>query len=246
MKKHIPNLITCLNVFSGSMAVIFALQGLLTTAVWWIVAAALFDFLDGMTARLLKAYSPMGKELDSLADVISFGLAPGIIMFVLQQKATTGALIPAQAYGQLTSLQLMFIFSALIIPVFSALRLAKFNIDTRQSDSFIGLPTPANALFISALGLISEHGSFPAIDHSILNSWALLAMTLLFSGLLVSEVAMFALKFKNLSWKENHIRYIFLFLSAIMVASFPIYGIAAAILLFILISVLAGKRQVNP
>ena len=162
------------------------------------------------------------------------------------RQLNTGALVPAQAYGQLTSLQLMFIFSALIIPIFSALRLAKFNIDTRQSDSFIGLPTPANALFISALGLISEHGSFPAIDHSILNSWALLAMTLLFSGLLVSEVAMFALKFKNLSWKENHIRYIFLFLSAIMVASFPIYGIAAAILLFILISVLAGKRQVNP
>lgn len=238
IKKHIPNAITCLNVLSGSLSVLLAIYGMLTEAVILMVLAAIFDFLDGMVARLLKAYSPMGKELDSLADVISFGLAPGMVMFTLQQKASVGSILSPDQLLNLSPQQLLFILSAFLIPIFSALRLAKFNIDTRQSDSFIGLPTPANALLIGSLALIAEHGQYPALDSILLHPIFLLILTITTSGLLVSELPMFALKFKNLSWEDNKIRFLFLLLSLVLIVAFTIYGITGSILSFILISVI--------
>ena len=184
--KHIPNPITCLNLFSGSMAVYYAFLGNYELVFALVLLAAVFDFFDGFAARLLKAYSPMGKELDSLADMVSFGLAPGAVAFSLLRQ---------------TAFPEWLAFAGFIIPVFSALRLAKFNIDERQTTSFIGMPTPANAIFwvnaaFSFSGLLIE------------NSWAILILIVVMSGLLVAEIPMFSLKFKNFSWKSNQLQFV--------------------------------------
>ena len=237
IRKHIPNFLTSLNVLCGSVAVVFIMKGALTTGVILIILAAVFDFFDGMSARLLKAYSPIGKELDSLADMISFGLAPGLLMFKLLEISLFKADIIPDLQSNLTPGQLLIMGSAFLIPIFSALRLAKFNVDERQTSSFIGLPTPANALFISSLALIQEHGSIPAIDNFILCTPALIGITFLFSWLLIAEIPMFSLKFKNLSWKSNQVQYIFLICSILLISTLWLYGISAIILLFIGISV---------
>lgn len=231
LRKHIPNFITCLNIISGCLAVIFALKGQLTTAVFLILAGAFFDFFDGMTARALKAYSAIGKDLDSLADVITFGLAPGMIMYALLQDSLSIQNSENSSLGQ----NLILSFS-LLIPVFSALRLAKFNNDTRQTSSFIGLPTPANAIFISSLALIHNFGKYQAFDQFILSTATLLLLIILLSYLLVSEIPMFSLKFKNLRWQDNKIRIVFLILTIILVIVFSFYGIAAAIISFVFLS----------
>jgi CDP-diacylglycerol--serine O-phosphatidyltransferase len=243
IKKHIPNFITSLNVLCGSLAVVFAMNGELTTAVLLIMLAAVFDFLDGMSARLLKAYSPIGKELDSLADMISFGLAPGLLIYKLLEISLFRNYFLPDLQRELTHTQLLVLGSAFLIPIFSALRLAKFNVDERQTSSFIGLPTPANALFISSLALIQEHGTLPAIDGFLLGTPALLCITVLFSYLLVAELPMFSLKFKNLSWKSNQVQYIFIFLSVVLLATLRFYGIVAIIPLFIVISVILALKK---
>jgi CDP-diacylglycerol--serine O-phosphatidyltransferase len=243
IRKNIPNFITCLNVVSGSLAVLFAIKGELTISVILIIAAAIFDFFDGMAARLLKAHSPMGKELDSLADMISFGLAPGALMMVMMEYALFGINVRAENFSDLSIWEVVCISTSLLIPVFSALRLAKFNIDSRQAESFIGLPTPANALFIAALALITEHGKYDILDTFILQPFVLILITVIMSLLLVSELPMFALKFKNLSWKDNKIRFIFLIISAALILAFNIYGISASIISFILISVLLRLKS---
>jgi len=243
IRKNIPNFITCLNVVSGSLAVLFAVKGELTVSVIFIIAATIFDFLDGMTARLLKAYSPMGKELDSLADMISFGLAPGALMMVMMEYSLFGMNVRAESFSALSIWEISCISASLLIPVFSSLRLAKFNIDTRQTDSFIGLPTPANALFIAALALISEHGKYEALDAFILQPVVLLLITVIMSLLLVSELPMFSLKLKNLSWATNKVRFIFLAISVALIFAFNIYGIAASIMTFIFISVVLKVKR---
>lgn len=243
IKKHIPNFLTSLNVLCGSVAVVFVMEGKLTTAVVLIILATVFDFLDGMTARVLKAYSTIGKELDSLADMISFGLAPGLIMFKLLEISLFKEDIVPDLQSNLSLWQALVIGSAFLIPIFSALRLAKFNVDTRQTTSFIGLPTPANALFISSLALIQEHGSIPAVDGFLLTTPALLMITLVFSYLLVSEIPMFSLKFKDLSFGHNKTQYIFVALAAILILTLQLYGISATILLFIMISLLKMFRK---
>jgi CDP-diacylglycerol---serine O-phosphatidyltransferase len=246
IRKNIPNFITCLNVVSGSLAVLFAIKGQLTVAVILIIAAAIFDFFDGMAARWLKAYSPMGKELDSLADMISFGLAPGALMMVMMEYALFGLNVRAESFASLSMWELSCISASLLIPVFSALRLAKFNIDTRQTESFIGLPTPANALLIAALALITEHGKYDVLDAFILQPVVLLLITIAMSLLLVSELPMFSLKLKNLSWKDNKVRFTFLAISVALILAFNIYGIAAAIISFILISVFIRLNGPKP
>ncbi len=233
IKKYIPNVITSLNVLCGSVAVVFILRGTLTIAVLLIILAAVFDFLDGMSARMLKAYSPMGKELDSLADMVSFGLAPGLIMFKLLEYSLLKDAVLEVNPSFLPIFQLLILGSAFLIPIFSALRLAKFNIDVRQTSSFVGLPTPANALFISSLALIQEHGTVPAIDNFLLSTSVLVLITIIFSYLLVSEIPMFSLKFKNLFWQENKIQYIFLIFTVGFIISLHLYGITASILFFI-------------
>jgi CDP-diacylglycerol--serine O-phosphatidyltransferase len=215
IKKHIPNFITCLNLFSGCVAIYFAFRGNYQTAFIAILIAGLFDFLDGFAARMLKAYSPMGKELDSLADVISFGMAPGAIVFSLLSGATMYEWLP---------------YVAFLIPVFSGLRLAKFNIDERQTTSFIGMPTPANAIFWGGLAF-----SYPAFFTE--NLWVLVVLTGLFSYLLVAEIPMFALKVKNLAWKDNQIQYLFLIGCIAILVFFQLNAFAPIIGWYILLSI---------
>ncbi|WP_162054991.1 CDP-diacylglycerol--serine O-phosphatidyltransferase [Pontibacter pamirensis] len=226
MMKHIPNAITCLNLFSGCLALYFAFHGELVTAAYLVGLAAVFDYLDGMVARVMKAYSEIGKQLDSLADMVSFGVVPGTIMFILLQRSEAAVLgIPMDVVA----------FSGFLITIFSALRLAKFNIDTRQTTSFIGLPTPACTLFVASLPLILEHGT---LTHSevILNPWVLLVLTVLLSFLLVAELPLFALKFTNLSWQDNSLRFIFIGLSVILLALLKFAAIPLIIVLYVLLS----------
>ena len=211
---YIPNFITCLNLFSGCVAVYLAFKGNYQGAFIAILLSAVFDFFDGFAARLLKAYSPMGKELDSLADMVSFGLAPGAIVFSLLTEAGINEWVP---------------FLGFLIPVFSGLRLAKFNIDERQTTSFIGLPVPANAIFWA--------GIVYSFSPLLLNfSWILLILIGVFSYLLVSELPMFSLKFKNVTWKDNQTQYFFLMGCVVILACFQVSAFAIIIGWYIVMS----------
>ncbi len=227
--KNIPNSITCLNLLSGCFACIFAFQGQYDWVALCIGLSALFDFLDGMAARLLHAYSPLGKELDSLADLISFGLAPGLMVMHLMAYNST--------FHGMTEYQSWWALSALLIPVFSALRLAKFNIDTRQTTSFIGLPVPANALFWIGICQAVLRMESPVCGYAIV------ALVIIFSLLLVSEIPMFSLKFKNLKWKENYLRYLIIVVAAICLISLGLAGLAATIGLYIVLSLLTARKR---
>jgi CDP-diacylglycerol--serine O-phosphatidyltransferase len=203
----------------------------LEIAAYFIFAAAVFDFFDGFAARWLHAYSAMGKELDSLADVVSFGVAPAFIMYVLLLSAAENQGFPVEicSFGWLMAIP------AFAIAVFSALRLAKFNIDTRQTDSFIGLPTPANALFICSLAFMSLGSHSLAIITG--NIYVLLVITVVFSYLLVCELPLFSLKFKSFDWKKNQIRYLFIAFSAIILIIFQWAGLSLVILIYIILSI---------
>ncbi|MDR1500257.1 MAG: CDP-diacylglycerol--serine O-phosphatidyltransferase [Tannerellaceae bacterium] len=227
IRKHIPNFITCLSLLSGCAAVVTALDGYIRVAMICIMAAAVFDFLDGLFARLLHAYSAIGKELDSLSDMVAFGLAPAMIIFFVLGEAS-----PALHLGAANA----FVpFLAFVIPVFSALRLAKFNVDTRQTDSFIGLPVPAHALLWSSLGYALQ----PLVQvNEVMFALLTVLSVALTSWLLVSEIPMFSLKTRSLGWKGNEIRYILLGGSAGFIVFFGFLGIAASIVLYIMLSVL--------
>lgn len=223
--KHIPNTITCLNLFSGCMSIVAAIGGDLRTAFIWIVGAAIFDFMDGFAARLLKAYSPMGKELDSLSDVVSFGVAPGMILYSLFSQAA----LLMNLQGCLALLP----FCAFVIPVFSGLRLAKFNIDERQTTSFIGLPVPAHALFWGSLAY-SVQAWLPMNASWLLYGGIILAC--LTSYLLVSEIPMFSMKVKSVSWKGNECRYILLLAAILFIVFWGYLGISGTIVLYFILS----------
>ena len=197
MKKHLPNTITCCNLISGCIATGCAFYGQYQWAVLMIVVGAVFDFFDGMTARALGVSSPIGKELDSLADVVTFGVAPSAIVFYLFHEVHYPEI--------LLPLKNFIPYTAFIMAAFSALRLAKFNLDERQSTQFIGLPTPANALFWGSLVL----GQHAFLVSQKFNAVFLFLFMLLFCMLLVCEVPMLALKFKDLSWEKNKVKYIF-------------------------------------
>lgn len=211
--KHLPNAITCLNLFSGCIGVWLAFKGNYVGAAVAIVLSGIFDFLDGMVARLVNAYSNIGKELDSLADVVSFGLVPGAMVF---------SLLSAEQLHN-------YSFLAFLLPIFSALRLAKFNVDERQTDSFIGLPVPANALFWA--GLVVSCSGWLMENHILL-----IILTALFSYLLVSELPMFSLKFKNLTWKDNQYPFVFLGVSVLLIIILRTDAIAPIIVWYILLS----------
>ncbi|MCK9300801.1 MAG: CDP-diacylglycerol--serine O-phosphatidyltransferase [Bacteroidales bacterium] len=227
--KHIPNGITLLNVLAGCLSIVFAFEKAYLIAAALVALAAAFDFLDGFAARLFKAYSPLGKELDSLADVISFGLAPAMIVFNFYRDLSPGILND-------NSLNILA-YSAFLIPLFSALRLAKFNIDERQTHGFIGLPTPANALFW-AFGLA-------ALQEFDLQRTSLLlpVFVLFFSWLLVSPIPMFSLKFSRLSLKGNRLRYFFLAGCLLLILFLGWQAIALCILWYILLSLFTKADQ---
>lgn len=218
----IPNLLTLSNLLCGSFAVVSALvYGNLEWAFWLMIAAAVFDFFDGFVARLLKCASPIGVQLDSLADMISFSFLPAAIVFVLFDNSLPGDAPLWMFYGG--------VFVCFLLAAFSALRLAKFNIDETQHAEFCGLPTPANALFFASLGLIS------ARTGSDFGCYLLLLIPVM-SWLMISPVRMFALKFQGFGWQGNQIRYTFLALSIVLIAVLRIYSIPAIIVLYILIS----------
>ena len=230
LKKSLPNGLTCCNLISGCIAVSYALGGNAQTALLFIIIGAVFDFFDGFSARALKVSSSIGKELDSLADDITFGFAPSAIAFMmLKQCAVPDSLLGAQK---------IYPYAAFVMAAFSALRLAKFNLDERQTSSFIGMPTPANALFWGALAC-SVNAELLASSAA---AYIIILMVFGSSALLVSEIPMFALKFKNYSWKDNKVKYIFLALSLAVIIPFGIGGLAIAILLYLMLSLLTEKR----
>jgi len=242
IKNHIPNFVTLLNLLSGCIAIVFIFEDQLAIASYLIVLAAVFDFLDGFFARLLKAQSPIGKDLDSLADVVSFGLVPGLILFKL--IGYSGGISINTGFISLVP------FISFLIPMFSALRLAIFNNDIRQTDVFIGLPTPANALLISSFPLIlNQQTTLVGIDILsiqllFLNTWFLIAITILLSYLLIAEIQLLSLKFKTFDWKENKNRYIFLGISCIILILLFYVAIPIIIILYILISLFAAKSKI--
>lgn len=225
--RHLPNALTCGNLFCGCIGILFAVQYSPITAAYFVWAACVFDFFDGFAARALHYSSPIGKELDSLADMVSFGVLPAITMF---------SLIESQTFNS------FFSYSAFLLAIFSALRLAKFNIDERQKESFIGLPVPANALFIT--GLVFLPSPFDQITSSVP---ILIAITVLFSLLLVSPLELFALKFKNYTWADNKIRFTFVFVSVLLLALFKAGAIPLIILLYVAFSlgakVIGGQKN---
>jgi CDP-diacylglycerol--serine O-phosphatidyltransferase len=225
MKKHIPNFITCLNLVSGCFSVLFAVKGMLEIASLFILLAAVFDFFDGFFARLLKVQSPIGVDMDSLADLCSFGIAPAMILLIWMQEC-----LLHQPPALQDSAVRYLVYIAFLIPALSAVRLAKFNHDERQKSEFIGLATPANAFFLGFLHFTSE-------QLTIVNDfWILLGLTIVFSLLLVSNLNMFSLKFKTFAFKENAIRYVFLIIAVILLIIMKLGAFPIIILCYILLS----------
>lgn len=220
MKVHIPNILTLANLVSGCIGIVLAFSGYLDIAAYLIWLAAIFDFFDGFAARLLNVKSSIGKELDSLADMVSFGVLPSVIMYILINERTSNMYIPYIAFS---------------LAIFSALRLAKFNIDDRQVDSFIGLPTPANAFFISAIPFVLDT-NFLGINN-MPGAEFLIAICIIFSVLLVSNITLFSLKFKGMSWKNNGIRYIFVAISGVSLLFLNVMAIPLIILTYLVLSV---------
>lgn len=246
MKKQIPNIITCCNLICGCIATGAAFHGNFTTAFIFILFGAFFDFFDGLSARALGVGGPLGVQLDSLADVITFGIAPSAMMFTLFTKVHYFSFMYGDAWFKLMP------YTAFIMAAFSAYRLAKFNIDDRQHHGFIGMPTPANAIFWGAL--ISSSEAF--LTGPRFNALFLFLFMIMFSWLLVCEIPMFALKFKSLAWADNKIKYIFLAVCVIILGATTSYGmlegamaeyatrgIAACIGTYILMSIISLAKK---
>ncbi len=223
IKKHIPNAITSLNLFAGCVALVFAMRGQLELAAYCVVAAGVFDLFDGLAARALGVSSPIGKELDSLADVVSFGVVPGVVFFQLLQTA-----VPGHAW---------LAYAGFIVTLFSALRLAKFNVDTRQSVDFIGLNTPTNAFFVVSLPFLAAY--FPAVVYSV---YFLLVCIALTSYLLVSETRLFSLKFESLSWRQNREKFILIIMGIVLIGLFKFAAIPIILVLYFVFSFIYFKR----
>lgn len=234
----VPNMLTLANLLAGAAAVVATLQyHAYETAFWLIIAAAVCDFFDGFAARLLRQVSPLGVQLDSLADDISFGLAPSIVMFDIYAHSSSLFNFPAEVMEPLK-------YGVLIIAAFSALRLAKFNIDTTQTSEFTGLPTPANALMLMSLGVLVEQG-IVALPQEVV-----LLVSLVSALLLISPIRMFALKFKGFGVRGNELRYGFILASLLIIILVPIYSVFAIIVLYIVVStlrwlVMRGKTEVK-
>ncbi|ALM07548.1 phosphatidylserine synthase [Sediminicola sp. YIK13] len=239
MKRHIPNLITLLNVLCGCIAVVFAVRNDLEIAALFVFLGIFFDFFDGLAARLLKVQSELGLQLDSLADMITSGLVPGIVMYQLLKMSSVGgwnlefgtetSTSMAQSSTELAVLP----FLGFVITLASAYRLAKFNIDENQVSSFSGLPTPANALLIFSLPLILLYHNNEFLNGIILNQWFLIGMTLLSAFLLNSNIELFALKFKNWSFRDNALRYVFIAVCLVSIGTMKFLAIPFIIVFYV-------------
>lgn len=226
IKAQIPNAITLFNLLVGVIGIIKVLDGDIVLGAYFVLLAALFDFIDGFAARLLKVQSEMGKQLDSLADVVSFGVLPGVILFSMAKTYSSSEYLP---------------YLTLIVPMFSAFRLAKFNLDTRQSDQFIGLPTPANALLISTLPQLANY--WPKLGEFITTPLVLVAISWVFSILLLAEIPLIALKFKNFSFSQNVFRYVLVGLALGIFLWLGLAGIPLIILAYIGLSLIENGQR---
>lgn len=229
LKKHLPNTITCCNLLSGCLSILFVFSGRPVAASIMIFVAGIFDFFDGFAARLLNAHSPIGGDLDSLSDVVSFGVAPGFIMYRLMCDGIAQPILPIGDFD-------VFPCFAFLLPVFSAVRLAKFNVDTRQTTSFIGLPTPPMAIFMASLPL--AFWQLGRIGQPVLNPWLCLGIVLIFSFMMVCNRAFFSFKMKKATWKGNEVRWIFLILAVAGFAVFRFVALPFILLTYILMSLL--------
>ncbi len=223
-------MITSGNLLCGCLGIIECFSGSLQTATFYILLAAVFDFFDGFVARAVKANSAMGKELDSLADCVSFGALPGFLLYKIMLAATN---IPTE--------MAWLPYFALLIPVFSALRLAKFNIDTRQSDSFIGVPTPADAMLIASFPWLIVEGNF--FSPFLQNIYVLMAVAIVMSYLMVAELPLIALKFKNFSWASNRYVYLLLGGSVLLIALFQFSAVPLIMILYVLLSIIKNQTS---
>jgi CDP-diacylglycerol--serine O-phosphatidyltransferase len=219
LKAQLPNFITLLNLLSGVLGILWVLEGQPLYGAYFVILSATFDFFDGFVARLLKVQSDMGKELDSLADVVSFGVLPGILLYSLTKSQTEASFLP---------------YCTLIIPMLSAYRLAKFNLDTRQGDRFIGLPTPANALLLTTIPYLAAR--WPELSPWLISPISLVVIAWLTSLLLVAELPLIALKFKNSSFTDNSYRYALLMIGAVCLVWLQLAGIPLVILAYLLLS----------
>jgi len=230
IKKHIPNLITLINLFCGCIAVVFVSESNYEMAFYMVCLGIFFDFFDGFFARLFKVSSPLGLQLDSLADMVTSGVVPGYVMFSMFTNSAhelgTNPMIP---------------FLGFIVTLGSCYRLANFNIDTRQTDSFIGLPTPANALFILSLPLVIKFSDSLIILEILTNQWILLVITLCSAYVLNAEIPLFALKIKKFNLKDNALQIIFLLISLVMLIFLHYIAIPLIIIFYVLLSVVNNK-----
>lgn len=230
IKKHIPNTITLLNLFSGCIALVFAFEENFLFAFYFVAIGIFLDFFDGFFARLFDVSGELGLQLDSLADMVTSGVVPGIVMFKMLSNAELGY-----------DLHYTIPYLGFVITLGSCYRLAKFNIDTRQSDSFIGLPTPANALFILSLPLVLANTDSMAVLEILVNPYILLVISLLSVYMLNAEIPLFSLKVKKFTLKENAVQLIFLIFSVLLLVFFQYLGIPLLILLYVLMSIVTNK-----
>jgi len=237
-KNHLPNVLTLLNLLSGTIAAIFAVEGELILAAYFVFLGIFFDFFDGFAARLLKVQGELGKQLDSLADVVTSGVVPGIVMFQLLRTKNSLEIFNTEIISWKTSEVELLPYVGLLITLAAAYRLAKFNIDERQTNSFIGLPTPAAALVVLSLPLILTYSSLEFAVNLIENKWFLIVLTFLLSFLMNAEIPLFSLKFKDYTWKSNKVKYVFVGFTAVLCVFFQFVAIPMVILLYVFMAVL--------
>ena len=234
VNQHIPNTITCGNLVSGCLSILFLALGMPVKAAMMIFVAGLFDFLDGFAARMLHAHSPIGADLDSLSDVVSFGVAPGFIMYWLMEGAADLPQLEILGFNILPC-------AGFLLPVFAAIRLAKFNIDDTQKTVFRGLPAPGMAIFIASLPLaLSKAGH---LTDGTLGYWACLGITLVFSFMMVSRLRFFSFKMKSAKWKGNEVRWIFLLVTVVSYMIFKWLALPFVMVLYILLSIFFAERM---
>ena len=234
LKQHIPNAITCGNLVSGCLSILFLTHNMPVKAAIMIFVAGLFDFMDGFAARLLHAHSPIGADLDSLSDVVSFGVAPGFIMYWLMSRSFD---LPQWCIAGINMLPCL----AFLLPVFSAIRLAKFNIDSTQKTTFRGIPAPGMAIFIASLPLALSQVHH--LKDGVLSYWACLGIALIFSFMMVSRLRFFSFKMKSAKWKGNEVRWIFLLVTITSFVIFKWISLPFVMMFYVLLSIFFAERM---
>ncbi|PHS51774.1 MAG: phosphatidylserine synthase [Lutibacter sp.] len=248
-KKHLPNIITLLNLLSGTIAVYFAVKEQLVLAAFFVFLGIFFDFFDGFTARLLNVQGELGKQLDSLADIVTSGVVPGIVLFQLIHRSLNNgswnkvaSLMTDLVTKDYFSSNFLISIIGLLFTLAAAYRLANFNIDDRQTSSFIGLPTPAAALVVLSLPLILSYSNNEIADTIIGNVWFLIGLTVVLCYFMNAEIPLFSLKFKDYSWSNNKIKFVFIALTALLCIVFKFIAIPVIIVLYVLLSIVENKK----